>query len=157
MGSNFATRKKNYFLMFLAYLFSVVTAVIGILLWFTIRETLMITLTHVSFNFWSLPAIDNFSFLLLGIGWLVLVYASNFYYRKGYREGAIWPAFFLISGSQALLFFICKLIMISIGYSAGVSNILIAMIECLAGAGLIIMAKKMTRNKLINKNNNLTS
>ncbi|OAS87814.1 MULTISPECIES: hypothetical protein [Metabacillus] len=113
MGLDSASSKKKYYFTFLAYLFSAVTAFIGILLWFTIRETLMVTLTYVSFNFWSLPAIDNFSFLILGIGWLILVYFSYYYYQKGFKEGKALSKILRITGVQTLLFIVCKIIMIS--------------------------------------------
>jgi len=137
---------KNPFYPFLAYLLASITGVIGIFLWFTIRDTLMVTLTYFSFNFWSRPAIDNFSFLLLGIGWLVLVYFSNHYYQKGLEEGSVLSKLFLITGIQFILFFVSKIILISIGFSPGFYNILVAIAVGVIGFGLIVFTRRK-RNK----------
>jgi len=149
-----SSKEKNYFTL-LAFLFSAMTAFIGLLLWFTIRETLMITLTFLSFNHWKLSAVDNFSFVILGIGWLILVYFSFYYYKKGFKEGLGWSKILLLTGVQSLLFFTCKITMISTGLVTGITNILVAAAECFVGIGFIYYAKR--RNKERNTDIHLPS
>jgi len=140
--------------MFLAFLLSSITGIIGIILWFTIRETLMVLITVSSINVWSHSAIDNFSFLLLGIGWLVLVYFSHYFYQKGYRKGRMLANFALLTSIQVFLFLLCKVMMIISGFSTGTGQIMIAVIEGLVGIGLLMYG---IRSKAVSTGKSITS
>jgi len=151
-----SSKKNKKISMLLAFLLSSITGLVGIMLWFTLRETLMVVITVSDISVWSHSAIDNFSFLLLGIGWLVLVYFSQYFYQKGYRQGKLIANFSLITGLQVLFFFICKLIMLTIGFTTGIGQVFTAGIEALIGIGLLVYAFK-GRGKSIDTGKSVTS
>ena len=53
------------------------------------------TLLYLSIDKWKHPVLDHFSFLLLGIGWLIFVLLTHHFYGKGLKEGNLLSVFLL--------------------------------------------------------------
>ncbi|MEK3890529.1 hypothetical protein [Bacillus sp. FSL K6-3431] len=140
--------KKNVVLANGLVLFmSAISACVGLVLWFMIRDTLMVILLYNSFNKWKLPAVDNFTFLILGMTWLVFVLMAHYFYNKGMKHGSFLAHFFFISGIQAFLLLICEVIMFSVDSSKGINSILLISGECLIGLILVFFALRRNLNQ----------
>lgn len=84
------------------------TAGIGLILWFIMRDTLMTYLLYFSIDTWKIPAVDNFSFVLLGIGWLIFVFIMHHILTKSLKRNGVFSTFLIICGYQILLLCICN-------------------------------------------------
>lgn len=143
MSLDLQTNKERVILTSLSYLLSVITGVLGFFIWIMLRETLMLIVRVSSINSWSVPAIDNFSFLLFGILWLITVFFSQSYYSKGVSENRVWRNFFLITSIQLLLLVICQITPILLGLlSLGSRDLLLIGTEIIIGFVLIFYVFK---------------
>ena len=103
-------RNNSILLNVFVLLLSTVSAGIGLMLWFQLRETLMGTLLYLSIDKWKLPVLDHFSFLLLGIGWLIFVLLTHHFYGKGLKKGNLLSVFLLFSGFRFLYYLFVKVL-----------------------------------------------
>ncbi|KRG13138.1 MULTISPECIES: hypothetical protein [Lederbergia] len=85
-----------------------ISAGIALGLWFVIRDTLMTYLLYLSFDKWKIPAVDNFSFVLLGIGWLIYVFLIHYKLTKSLESRKLFSTFLIVCGYQILLLFLCN-------------------------------------------------
>ncbi|MBS4217546.1 hypothetical protein KHA96_04365 [Bacillus sp. FJAT-49711] len=137
---------KTLLLSLLTLLMSTISGGIGLVLWFVLKDTFITILLFNSIDKWKVPAADQFSFLILGILWLMFVFIVYHYYNKGKENGQFLPVFLLITGSQSFLLFICESIMLILDRGRG-SNTFLLVCEFLIGVMLIscsffIKAKK---------------
>jgi len=92
--------RKKVLAQVLSYISAGVTAVIGALNWFAIREFQRILVVYVGVSPWAWRAIDLFTFMILGILWLCGVYLSQDYYEKGYWKAELLKRLLTITGVQ---------------------------------------------------------
>lgn len=70
------------------YLLWLVTAALGILD-VLVARTLILEIAHSSgLNPWAFAAVDKFGLILLGVGWIILVYLWEARYRKAARQSS---------------------------------------------------------------------
>ena len=131
-----------------AYLLSAFTGALGLLNWIVLREMLMTLVASSSISRWSWRAIDQFSFLLLGMLWLAFVlYVQHDYARRAERQ-TLWSTVMLLTGIQALLLFFCHLIPPAIGIIRYTSlQFVMAGAEGVVGAGLVCLARYYSSRK----------
>lgn len=103
------TDKGRKLLVFISYLLTVVTSILGFIVWLNMKETVMLLVIASSVSRWSLSAIENFSFLILGMIWLAVVYASQNYYAKAVTYKQLSNRFFSFSITQIVLLLLCQL------------------------------------------------
>ena len=77
-----------------------ITGAISIVCWFAFRSTLEVMLYNSSIYKYSLSAIHNFSFLLFGLGLLVFVIYSKYYFEDGKVKQKLLHHFGFITGIQ---------------------------------------------------------
>jgi len=116
----------------LVLLMGTISAGIGLVHWFVLKDTFMTILLFNSIDKWKVPAADQFSFLILGILWLMFVFIVFHYYNKGKQNGRFLHIFLLITGCQSFLLFICESIMIILD-KGKVSNFYLLISEFLIG------------------------
>ncbi|MCJ8006469.1 hypothetical protein ACFFF5_02905 [Lederbergia wuyishanensis] len=124
---------KGWISYLLVMLLGIITSGIGLVLWFFLKDTLMIILLYYSIDKWKVPAADQFSFLILGILWMVFVFIVFHFYNKGKQNGQLLQLFLIITGCQSLLLFICESIMIILD-KGKLSNIYLLISEFLIGS-----------------------
>ena len=95
---------------FSCYLLWVITAALGFLNLIAVRKLFLLILGATSVNPWATRAAGRFSFVILGIIWLVLVIFSEYYYRDSVPKKRLWKSFSLIAGIQLLFLFLTHLI-----------------------------------------------
>ncbi len=85
-----------------SYVLWFISAALGILDILIARGLLLETANTLSVNPWTQGAIDKFGLLVLGVGWLVLTYAAEAYYRKAAAENMrkLLRYFILVTGTQ---------------------------------------------------------
>ncbi|GAB2565046.1 hypothetical protein [Gracilibacillus alcaliphilus] len=103
------TDKGRKLLVLISYLLTVVTSVLGFIVWLNMKETVMLLVIAGSVSRWSLSAIENFSFLILGMIWLAVVYSSQNYYAKAVTYKQLANRFFTFSIIQIVLLLFCQL------------------------------------------------
>lgn len=99
----------------LSVVLAAVTGALGLINWLILRSFINIMLPVTSISHWSYRAIDNFTFVLFGMGWLVLVLFSQHYYYKGAGKRVMWHRFARITGYQLLLWAACQWIPLFVG------------------------------------------
>ncbi|NLN04183.1 MAG: hypothetical protein GX166_05105 [Clostridiaceae bacterium] len=125
----------QYILIFIAV---VITGTLGLLDWLMLRETILLLLTVGSIDPWSWSAIDKFSFVLFGMAWLVFIYLSAHYYKKGTANRQMWSYFLLTVGIEIMILFVGHFLAILLGKEQ--YSIVLALLEMLAGIGCIILS-----------------
>ncbi|CAM3931070.1 hypothetical protein [Lederbergia lenta] len=143
----FVGEKNTVLFNFLVLLFSAISASIGLVLWFLIRNTMIVILLYNSIDVWMLPAVDNFAFLILGVLWLVFVFITHHLYNKKTKNNDLLFNFFLISGIQLILLFICETLMFSLDTGRGIKSILLMCGEFLVGLIFIYLTYRRKWNK----------
>jgi len=81
----------------LVYTLWIITAGLGFLCLTSARNLCISILYAFSANRWVAPVIDKFTFLALGILWLVLVIFTESYYREAVPKKTLWKHFSLIT------------------------------------------------------------
>lgn len=69
-----------------SYVLWLVTAALGVVDILIARRLLLESAVALNVNPWAHSAIDKFGLVILGIGWLILTYAAEAYYRKAVAE-----------------------------------------------------------------------
>lgn len=142
---------KNKFLStFLTLLYTTISAFIGLVIWFQMRDAFIQTLVHLDFDRWKLPAADHFSFLLLGIIWLIFVFVIHHLYTKSVKKNRLTSLFILVSGYEVLLLFVCQAILLLLSDVVEAISLFIVSMEFLIGFLLIaisIYKDRMGKNK----------
>lgn len=137
--------------MLISNLLAGVTALIGIFNLFTLREALMIIIMASPISVWSWRVIDIAIMIVIGIVWIIVVFLSQSNYDKGYRQKTLLKVFSLVTGYQALLFFIASMIVHLLdSVSATSQNIIITVVQAIFAAGLLIYACKDSFVKCLN-------
>lgn len=81
----------------LVYVLWIITAGLGFLCLTSGRNLFISILYAFSVNRWVAPAVDKFTFVILGILWLVLVIFTESYYREAVPKKNLWKHFSLIT------------------------------------------------------------
>lgn len=132
----------------LSVLLAAVTGALGLLNWLILRGFVLLMLPVLQINPWSWRAIENFSFLLLGMGWLVLVLYSQYYYYKGAGRRRMWHNFGVVSGFQLQLLSICLIIPLLLGIgNVSIESWLLALAPLIAGILLVAVWVKNGRKR----------
>lgn len=153
MNSNL---KKSSFFTYLSILsLTIVSGALGLVLWFIIRDTMLTILIYTNFNGWKVPAIDNFSFLILGIAWLIFILVIHHQFTKGIKKGILLIQFFIISGGQLLLLSFCEMLMVLLDSNKNLNIIIIS--ELIVGILLIVTAIFIKRQKKSDITTNINS
>lgn len=120
----------------LVYGLWIITAGLGFLCLTSARNLCISILYAFSANMWVAPAIDKFTFLALGILWLILVIFTESYYREALLKKILWKHFSLITTIELLFLGVAHLIPILImSKSKGLywSSLLLPAIELIGG------------------------
>ncbi|MBS4199276.1 hypothetical protein KHA93_06355 [Bacillus sp. FJAT-49732] len=141
---------KEWMSNLVVLLMGIISTGIGLVLWFVLKDTFLTILLFNSIDKWKVPAADQFSFLILGILWLIFVFIVFHYYNKGKQTGRFLSLFLLITGLQSFLLFFCESIMIILDKGI-LSNIFLLVSEFLLGCifiswSLFIKAKRKNHN-----------
>ena len=88
-----------------SYVLWLVTAALGIVGILIGRGLLMEIAYALGVNPWTRSAIDKFGVIILGVGWLILTYTAEAYYRKaaGVNIYELLRCFAAVTGSQIAL------------------------------------------------------
>lgn len=92
-----------------SYALAAVTGVIGLINWFILRDVVLTFLVNHSISHWAWQAIDNFTFIVFGICWLVIVLFSQYYYIRGMQRSKGLKNFAFITSIQLLLLVVCQM------------------------------------------------
>lgn len=142
------TKKQDAINVTLSYVFATVTGFIGLMNWILLRESVLVLMSYYSVSTWSAPAIDNFSFLMFGIIWLIVVFFSQNFYLNGLRTKKLWRNFSLITAIQILLLVLCQLLPFIVGYRVfDVANLILIGVEILIGIVMTIYAVVATSKR----------
>jgi hypothetical protein len=87
----------------LAGLLTVITAGLGLAEWLGFRPLVRLFLQITRTNPWAWRWWDLTSFIVLGIGWLCLVYLSAYLYRRGLEKRRLGRTFGLVLMAQILV------------------------------------------------------
>lgn len=148
MDTNIEPVKQKIIHFVVSYLLSGVTGFIGIWDWFKLREMQKIIVAYSDVSVWSWKAIDNFTFVILGIIWLTVVLVSQHVYEKGFKNGRTWKIFTIITGIQLLSIFFTYLA--AVLYKVQVTNfmtILYMLLQLFIGAGLLLLSYRISIRK----------
>jgi len=138
MKENFAVKKNKpkFWQYFVADALTVITGLLGLLNLLMLREMILLLLLASSINPWSWAAIDKFGIVLLAIAWLVVVYLSNHYYQKGFRNKRIWSYFLFITGLQMIILFLAHILPILV--RKGQYSIALTILEGIIGIACVV-------------------
>lgn len=103
MDSNLAPVKSRILAQVWSYFLSGLTGILGVLNWLAIRELQRLVVVFSGITVWAWRSIDQFSFIILGIIWLCLVYFSQNYYEKGFWKKSMLKRFSIIILIQAVI------------------------------------------------------
>ncbi|TDQ40779.1 hypothetical protein [Aureibacillus halotolerans] len=81
---------------------------IGLFNWVYFRTLVLNVLEVSSINPWSWKIIDNVSFIVFGIGWLLVVLCSQYMYTKALKQSNVLNVFCVFTGYQFFLLFLCS-------------------------------------------------
>lgn len=123
---------------FVADVLTVITGLLGLLNFLMLRQMVLLLLLASSINPWSWSAIDKFGMVLLAIAWLVMVYLSNHYYQKGFRDKRIWEYFLFITGLQMIVLFISHILPILVAKEQ--YSIALTILEGIIGIACIVFS-----------------
>ncbi|MBW7453358.1 hypothetical protein ACFOLF_13910 [Paenibacillus sepulcri] len=127
-----------------SYLLSFATSALGIYLWFELRDLISSLLIVFNINPSAWRAIDNFSFLLLGILWLACVFFVQHVYHKSYLAGCLFRRVCLVIGIQMLIWSVIRLISVLVR-SVIMDALGWTILICIGGVGISLIY--YTRNK----------
>jgi len=134
-------------LKLLSYLVTVFTMVLGLLNWMALQNVLQFLLVNSSISRASWAAIEDFSFVLLGIVWLCIVLYSQHYYAKGVKKKKLWRNASFLTGIQVLLLFVCEAIPMLWGSGTGSAvSWLLAVLLFIVGVACIVFSRKLRRH-----------
>jgi hypothetical protein len=87
-----------------SYVLWFVTAALGIVDVLIVRRLLLEIALVLDVNPWAYGAVDKFGLLILGIGWLILTYGAEAYYRRAAAISLhkLLRSFGLVTGTQIL-------------------------------------------------------
>ncbi|SEN95245.1 hypothetical protein [Paenibacillus sp. OV219] len=101
--------KKHALAGFLSVLLTAVVSLIGIVNWLSLRGLVIAFLGYFEVDPFKWQAIDYSLFIILGIGWLVFVYYSQYHFKKRVLSGGLWKSFTKVLSIQAWILFACGL------------------------------------------------
>lgn len=148
MDTNIEPIKQKIIRFVVSYLLSGVTGFIGIWDWFKLREMQRIIVAYSGISVWSWKAIDNFTFVTLGIIWLTVVLVSQHVYGKGFKNGRTWKIFTIITGIQLLIIFFTYLT--AVIYKVQVTNfmtVLYMLLQFFIGVVLLLLPYRFSIRK----------
>lgn len=145
MHMNLEEKKSRLLPALLVLLMSIISGALALVLWFIMRDTILTILIYNNVNAWKIPAFDNFSFLFLGIAWLIFILLVHHLFNKGIKNDTLLYKFFLVNGVQLLLFFFCNFIMVLLDQSKEINLLIIG--ELVIGCMLIIASLFIKRKK----------
>jgi hypothetical protein len=90
----------RYIICYVAW-FGVTAAGLWIML--QLRINLLDISLAVNVNPWAMAAVDKFGILLLGLVWLVAVFAAEAYLRQGVERNQLWRRIGRVAGIAAIL------------------------------------------------------
>jgi hypothetical protein len=87
-----------------SYILWFITAALGILDVLIIRRLLLEIALVLDVNPWAYGAVDKFGLLILGIGWIILTYGAEAYFRRAAAISLhkLLRSFGLVTGTQIL-------------------------------------------------------
>src|SRR5690625_480682 len=121
----FELKKEMVLINSLVILFSVISGGLGLMFWFLFSDVFMEFISSLAINKWKLPAIHHFTFLTLGISWLIFVLLIHYFYNKNKDIRRLVNKFFLVTSIQLFSFFICQVVMITMNYINLAGNVLV--------------------------------
>ncbi|AZN41449.1 hypothetical protein [Paenibacillus albus] len=101
--------KKHAMAGFLSVLLTGVVSIIGIVNWFSLRGLVIALLGYFKVDPFKWQAVDYSLLIILGIGWLVFVYFSQYLFKKHALTGGLWKSFTKLLSIQAWILFACGL------------------------------------------------
>jgi len=103
MDNNLEPVRKKVLAQIISYMLTGITGGIGVVCWFALRELQRLIVVFGGVSVWAWRAIDLFTFIVLGISWLCLVYLSQSYFEKGYWKKSLFKRVILVNGVQTFL------------------------------------------------------
>jgi len=106
VDSNLEPVKKRILAQVWSYILAGLTGILGVFNWLAIRELQRLVVVFSGITVWAWRAIDQFTFIFLGIIWLCLVYFSQNYYEKGFWNKKMLKRFSILTVIQAVILFL---------------------------------------------------
>lgn len=137
MKGNFELRNKMKPLQYFEVcILIIITGILGLLDWLMLREMILSLLSVSSIDPWSWSAIDKFTFVLFGMIWLVVVYLSTYYYKKGAVNKRLWSYFLFITGVEIIILFLTHILPTIVGREQ--YSIVLMILEAVSGIICIV-------------------
>jgi len=147
MKGNFESGKKiSLFQYFIVGLMVIITGLLGLLDWLMLREMILSLLLVSSIDPWSWSAIDKFTFILFGVIWLIIIYLSAHYYRKGIVNKRLWSYFLLITGIEIIILFLTHILPTMAG--KGQYSIVLMILEAVSAIICIVASFEIKKRLL---------
>ncbi|SDM84140.1 hypothetical protein SAMN04487897_101222 [Paenibacillus sp. yr247] len=103
-------KQKDTAAGFISVGLTIITSVLGILNWFELRSLLLACLAFFNVKASSWQGIDNFTFLLMGVGWLAYVFYGQHFLKKKAAAKQVLQAAAMLFAFQLGLLFVCNLL-----------------------------------------------
>lgn len=87
----------------LCYSLWVINGALGFLGMLIVRSVVLKASLTFRLNPWVQRAADKWSFVMVGLVWLMFVVACEGYYREGVSQGKFWPRFARVTGIESFL------------------------------------------------------
>jgi len=93
----------RWLLYTICYVAWIALAVVGVWIILQLRLNLIDIAMALNIGPWVLGAVDKFGILLLGLVWIVGVFAAEGYLRQGVERGALWRRMGQVAGIAAII------------------------------------------------------
>lgn len=101
MSTKTVSSTPQWLLYIICYIAWFAIAAAGVWLLLQLRLNLIDISMAIDVGPWALGAIDKFGIVLLGLAWVVGVFAAEGYLRKGVELGQLWPRLGRVAGIEA--------------------------------------------------------
>jgi hypothetical protein len=135
-------RRKAYASLW-SWLLTIVPAIIGLSIWFSLRSLVVHLLIVTKTSTWSWDAIDVFSFIGFGVIWLASVFFIQHMLYKGAIHGSHWIKLSKLCALMLTLLLLNQLILLALGGTElSMTEVVTYILEALSAVLLFIVAIK---------------
>ncbi len=133
---------KSVLRYLVAYLAWIATSALAVLLLFLSRTSYLVILKATGAGLWQWNAADKALFIVVGIGVLCFIIATEIYFVNGVHKARLLRRACRIAGVELLAVFGCQLVSGAVAGSLASSalGLLLLAVEVLAGAALFVLS-----------------